>query len=79
MFEPLKINSEGAVELRDRAGENYGPTCGTLLYDREAVGDGEFLHLLDVARVGSELLCEILALDMLRTAAGAVNLLDAVA
>lgn len=78
MFEPLKINSEGAVELRDGAGENYGPPCGTFLYDREAVRTGEFLHLLDIGRVSSELLREILALDVLRTAAGAVKFLDSI-
>jgi hypothetical protein len=66
MFEPIKINSERAVELRNGAGENYGPPCGTFLYNRDAVRTGKFLYLLDIARVGSELLREILALDVLR-------------
>jgi hypothetical protein len=30
MFEPLKINPKGAVELGDGAGENYGPPCGAI-------------------------------------------------
>ena len=76
MFEPLKINSEGAVELRDGAGENYAPPCGTFLYDREAVRTGEFFYLLYIARVGSELLREILALDVRRAIASAMKLLD---
>ena len=78
MFEPLKINPEGAVELGDGAGENYAAPCGTFLHDREAVRTGEFLYLLDIGRVGSELLREILALDVLRWAADAVKLLDSI-
>ena len=78
MFEPLEINSEGAVELGDGAGENYAPPCGAFLHDREAVRAGEFFYLLDIARVGAELLREILALDVLGPAAGADELLDSI-
>ena len=79
MFEPLEVNSEGAVELCDGAGENYGSPCGVFLDDREAVRTGEFFYLLDIARVGSELFRKILALDVLPPAAGAMKLLDAIA
>ena len=76
MFEPLEINSEGTVELGDGAGENYAAPCRAFLHDREAVRTGEFLYLLDIAGVGSELLREILALDVHRRPARAVKLLD---
>ena len=79
MFEPLKIDSEGAVELGDGAGENYAPPCGAFLHDREAVRAGEFFYLLNIARVGAELLRKISALDVLWWAAGAVKLLDSIA
>ena len=78
MFEPLEINSEGAVELSDGAGENHASPCGAFLHDREAVRCGEFLYLLDIVRVGAELLREILALDVLRLPAGAVELLHSI-
>ena len=44
MLEPLKVNSEGAVELGDGAGENYGTPCRAFLHDREAVRTGKFFN-----------------------------------
>src|ERR1700674_4785112 len=75
MFDPLKINAKGAVELRDGTGEDYTAPCGAFLHDRQAVRAGEFLYLLDILGVGTELLSEVLALEVIRRAATLVKLL----
>ena len=77
MFEPLKINPKGAVELGDGPSENYGPRCGAFLYDREAVRTGEFLYRPDIAG-SAAIVAQIPALDVLRRAAGAVKFLDSI-
>ena len=65
MFKALEVDSEGAVELSDRAGEDYTAPCRALLHDRKAMRTRELLYLLDILRVGPELLRELLALEVI--------------
>jgi hypothetical protein len=76
MFNLLEIDSQGLVERLDGAAQNHAAPWGTFLNHREAVLTGEFLHRLHIVRVGTELLREILALEVFRWAACLVKPLD---
>jgi hypothetical protein len=79
VFDSLEVNSERLVELGDGPSENYGPPGGTFLHHGKAVRAGKFLHLLDVGRIGAELLREILPLHVLMPAVSAVKVLESIA
>src|SRR5262249_40901517 len=76
MLEAFEFDSKCAIELCDSAGENYATTSGIFLDDRKTVGTGELLYLLDIAFLGTEFLREFFAFDVLRSAAGAMKLLQ---
>src|ERR1700677_1090506 len=78
MFEPLKVNSKGFVELCHPTRENHGPTRGVFLHYRKAMRTGEFFNGLNIASFSPESLREILAFDVLRSVFGALKFLDVI-